>query len=88
MRSDSVSKNKFCPSKNMQYFKSIAKSPIYRIKKAHPVPKHTYPQKTSSRFNQNMRTFSSKRTFAFLQTNVHFFVSVNYHTFTRFSGAR
>lgn len=45
-------------------------------------------QKTSSRFNQNMRTFSSKRTFALLQTNVHFFVSVNYHTFTRFSGAR
>lgn len=35
-----------------------------------------YDKKTSSRFNQNMRTFSSKRTSVFLQTNVHFSLSV------------
>lgn len=64
MRSDSVSKNKFCPSKNMQYFKSIAKSPIYRIKKAHPVPKHTYLK--------NVLTFQSKHEDVFIQTNVRF----------------
>lgn len=48
-----------------------------------PRPRPTEPAKP-----YHMRTFSSKRTFALLQTNVHFFVSVNYHTFTRFSGAR
>ena len=39
------------------------------------MPEHT-TKKTSSRFNQNMRTFSSKRTSVFLQTNVHFSLSV------------